>query len=166
MDASELQRLIELMNENDLLEIELEEEGKKVRLKKKPPAPERENPPFLMAQPAAMPMSMPMPMAMPQGAPAAPAGAGDKAAGDAGDSDTFTINSPMVGTFYRAASPDADDFVNVDDEVNAESVVCIIEAMKVMNEIKAEVSGTIAEILVQNGEPVEFGQPLFVVRPL
>lgn len=164
MDASELQRLIELMNEHDLLEIELEEEGKKVRLKKKPPVSERDHPPYFMAQPAAMPMQMPM--GMPSGASAAPpTAAGDKTA-DAADSNTITINSPMVGTFYRAASPDADDFVNLDDEVNAESVVCIIEAMKVMNEIKAEVSGTIAEILVQNGEPVEFGQPLFVVRPL
>ena len=74
------------------------------------------------------------------------------------------ILSPMVGTFYRAPSPDTSPFVEVGDRIGRESVVCIVEAMKVMNEIKAEVEGEILEILVQNGEPVEFGQPLFLVR--
>ena len=75
-----------------------------------------------------------------------------------------TIDSPLVGTFYRAASPDSDAFVNVGDRVTADTVIAIIEAMKVMNEIKAEKSGVIKEILVENGQPVEFGQPLFVIE--
>ncbi len=74
------------------------------------------------------------------------------------------LKSPIVGTFYRASSPDAADFVKVGDRVDDETVVCIIEAMKVMNEIKAEMSGEVTEVLVENGEPVEFGQPLFLIR--
>ena len=75
-----------------------------------------------------------------------------------------TIDSPLVGTFYRAASPDAKPFAQVGDTVNADTVLCIIEAMKVMNEIKAEKSGVIKEILLENGQPVEFGQPMFVLE--
>ena len=93
------------------------------------------------------------PAAAASAAPAAPAAAPAK-----------TIDSPLVGTFYRAASPDADAFVNVGDRVTADTVIAIIEAMKVMNEIKAEKSGVIKEILVDNGQPVEFGQPLFVIE--
>jgi acetyl-CoA carboxylase biotin carboxyl carrier protein len=74
------------------------------------------------------------------------------------------INSPMVGTFYRSSSPDADPFVRVGDRVEEGTVVCILEAMKVMNEIQAETTGEIAEVLIENGEPVEFGQPLFLLR--
>lgn len=158
MDHSELQKLIELMNDNDLLELELEEEGKKVRLKKKPPPGERDAP-LMMAAPAPMQMSGAMP-----GPPGTAAAAEPEDKGL--DPNAVTINSPMVGTFYRATSPDADELVSVGDEVNPESVTCIIEAMKVMNEIKAEISGKIVEVLVQNGEPVEFGQPLFAVQPL
>ena len=75
-----------------------------------------------------------------------------------------TVASPMVGTFYRSASPEAEAFVDVGARVGEDSVVCIIEAMKVMNEIRAEVRGTVVEVLVENGEPVEFGQPLFLVK--
>jgi acetyl-CoA carboxylase biotin carboxyl carrier protein len=75
------------------------------------------------------------------------------------------VKSPMIGTFYRAPSPEATNYIEVGSTVNAESVVCIIEAMKVMNEIKSEVSGVITQVLVENGKPVEFGQPLFKVRP-
>ena len=164
MDASELQKLIELMNDNDLLELELEEEGKKVRLKKKPPKGESSAPPVVVAQPAAMPM--PMHMQVPTEVPAAGAAPAATESGEsAPPSNAVTIKSPMVGTFYRSSSPDSDAFVDVGSEVDAETVTCIIEAMKVMNEIKAEVSGKIVEILVQNGEPVEFGQPLFAVEP-
>jgi len=98
--------------------------------------------PSLPAAPAAAPAGEP--------APAAPAGP--------------TFDSPMVGTFYRSPSPDAGPFVSVGERVTAETVVCIIEAMKVMNEIQAEFPGEILEVLVENGEPVEFGQPLFLVK--
>jgi acetyl-CoA carboxylase biotin carboxyl carrier protein len=99
-------------------------------------------------------------------APAAPVAAAPAApaAAPAAAAPAKTIDSPLVGTFYRAASPDSDAFVNVGDRVTADTVIAIIEAMKVMNEIKAEKSGVIKEILVENGQPVEFGQPLFVIE--
>jgi acetyl-CoA carboxylase biotin carboxyl carrier protein len=94
-------------------------------------------------------------------APAAnPAGAPAKA------QDTVEIKSPMVGTFYRAAAPEADPFVTIGQEVTEDTTVCIIEAMKVMNEIKAEVRGEVVAVLVENGEPVEFGQPLILLKPI
>lgn len=81
------------------------------------------------------------------------------------DSHLSSISSPMVGTFYAAAAPDAEAYVRVGDRIRADTVVCIVEAMKVMNEIKAEVSGVIEKIMVENGQPVEFGQPMFMIRP-
>jgi len=104
--------------------------------------------------------------AAPAAAPAAaPVAADASAAAPAEDEPASeAINSPMVGTFYRSSSPDADPFVRVGDRVEEGTVVCILEAMKVMNEIQAEKSGEIAEVLVENGEPVEFGQPLFLLR--
>lgn len=106
-------------------------------------------------QPAYLPPPSP-----PGFATAAPA-----TAAPAGNSGELDIKSPMVGTFYRAPSPDAVHYVEIGTEVSADSVVCIIEAMKVMNEIKAEVRGVITQILVDNARPVEFGQPLFKIRP-
>ena len=105
----------------------------------------------------------PAPVAAAPVAPVAAAAAAPTAKEEAA-APARTIDSPLVGTFYRAASPDADTFVNVGDRVTADTVVAIIEAMKVMNEIKAEKSGVIKEILVENGQPVEFGQPLFVIE--
>lgn len=95
-------------------------------------------------------------------APLAGAAASVPAAGGSGDSE---IKSPMIGTFYRAPSPESGSYVEVGSEVNPDSVVCIIEAMKVMNEIKAEARGVITQILVENAKPVEFGQPMFKIRP-
>ena len=139
MDLRKIKSLVELMNENALAEIELEEEGMKVRLRKfgMPPHP---------ASPAAAsPALAPAPRE-----PAARAG--------------HPISSPMVGTFYRSPSPQGQPFVEVGGRVGKDTVVCIIEAMKVMNEIKAECEGVVDEILVQNGQAVEFGQPLFRIR--
>src|SRR5262249_9189230 len=101
----------------------------------------------------------PVPMVMPQAAAAPPVIA------PAAASNELEIKSPMIGTFYRSPSPEAASYVEVGTEVNGETVVCIIEAMKVMNEIKAEARGTITQVLVENGKPVEFGQPLFKIRP-
>ena len=89
--------------------------------------------------------------------------AASPAAAEAEPPGSITVVSPMVGTFYRSPKPDADHFVEVDDSVEEDTTLCIIEAMKVMNEIKAEHKGRIAKILVENGEPVEFGQPLFII---
>ena len=151
MDLDEINRLIELMNKNDLLEVELVEDAKKIRLKKKYDGGMRVMP--AMAPLAAVPAP-----AAGQAAPAAPAAAAHPAG-------TIAIKSPMVGTFYRAANPEAPSYVEEGDAVNKETTVCMIEAMKVFNEIKAEMEGTIAAILVENGQSVEYGQPLFLVKP-
>ncbi|MGI8438402.1 MAG: acetyl-CoA carboxylase biotin carboxyl carrier protein [Chthoniobacterales bacterium] len=146
MELKDIKAIIDLMKKNDLSVFEMEKDGFKLKLQKGvgaqtvyAPAP----------QAAAAQGAAPAPAA----APAAPAGAPLK-----------DVTSPMVGTFYRGASPDSPSFVEVGKEVNEESVVCIIEAMKVMNEIKAETSGVIAEIVAENGKPVQFGQVLFRVR--
>ena len=148
MDSKELKELIDLMNANDLLELELVEEGKKIRLKK-------------MYDGGAKIVPMPMAGAMAVPAAAAPAAAAPAAAPAAHAG--HLIKSPMVGTFYRGTSPEAASYVETGDTVKADTVVCILEAMKVFNEIRAECEGKILEILVENGEAVEYGQPLFRV---
>lgn len=151
MDLDEINRLIELMNKNDLLEVELVEDAKKIRLKKKYDGGMR-------VMPAMAPMAAVPAPAAGQAAAAAPAAAAQPAG-------TIAIKSPMVGTFYRAANPEAAAYVEEGDAVNKDTTVCMIEAMKVFNEIKAEMEGTIAAILVENGQSVEYGQPLFLVKP-
>jgi acetyl-CoA carboxylase biotin carboxyl carrier protein len=149
MDLEELEKIIELMDANKLVEFEYEEEGKKIRLKRedgRPPAPVQ------VAMPVAAPVAQAAPPAA--GAPAVPAI----------PDNCVEFTSPLVGTFYRAARPDADSYVNVGDAITADKVVCIIEAMKMMNEIKAEMNGTIREILVKNGQAIEFGEPLFLIE--
>jgi acetyl-CoA carboxylase biotin carboxyl carrier protein len=151
MDIAELKKLVKLMNENELVELEIEEQGAKVRLKKAPVIT------GFTAQAAALPMyaaPVPQPGSAP-GAPTAPAGP---------PPGTAEIRSPIVGTFYKSASPESPAFIAVGDRLKPDSVVCIIEAMKVMNEIKAEISGEVVEILVDNGQAVEFDQALFRVR--
>ena len=152
MTIKEIEALGRMMKEYDLSELKVELKDCNVSLRrgeKTVAAPVVVAPAPVAAAPAA-------PVAA---APAAPAAAPAAAAAPA-----KTIDSPLVGTFYRAASPDSDAFVNVGDRVTADTVIAIIEAMKVMNEIKAEKSGVIKEILVENGQPVEFGQPLFVIE--
>ena len=151
MSTEKIRELLEMMKEFELVEIDLEEENFRVLLKK------------AGANMVAAPMAMPAAYAAaPAAAPAAAAAAPAAAALDM--TGLTPIKSPIVGTFYASPSPDADAFVKVGDKVSASTQVCIIEAMKIMNEIKAELSGTIEKILVQNGEPVEYGQPLFLVR--
>ncbi len=154
MEINDLKALIDLMNENSLAELEIEEKGKKVRLVKVG-IPSRE----VVAVPTAM-------AAMTQMSPilTETMAAGATAAAPAPEADIHIIKAPMVGTLYRAPSPDSEPFAEVGMQVGDESTVCIIEAMKVMNEIHAEVSGTIVEVLVENGHPVEYGQPLFKVK--
>lgn len=153
MDAKELKELIDLMNNNELLELEVVEEGRKIRLKKMYDGGTK---------------IVPMPMGAPSNGGDAPAPAAAEAASDAPKADESAgrtvIKSPMVGTFYRAPSPESAPYVEVGDEVKDESVVCVLEAMKVFNEIKAEVEGKIVEILVENGESVEYGQALFALE--
>ena len=150
MDLKELKKMISLMNENDLLELEIEEGGKKLRLKKAgPQGAVGSAPPPAPSAPAA----------------AAPVAAGGDAEPSAEDQGFVTIRSPMVGTYYQAPSPDTDAYIEYGSKVSSETVVCIVEAMKVMNEIKAEVSGEIVKVCVKNGEAVEYGQALFLVKP-
>jgi acetyl-CoA carboxylase biotin carboxyl carrier protein len=150
LELKDIKILIDLMKKNDLSVFQMEKDGFKILLKKGQP-PALSAPVAAAAFPAA---TLPAAPATPQATPAAPA---EKAAGE-------EIVSPMVGTFYQAMSPEAPAYVKVGDAVQAETVVCIIEAMKVMNEIKAEIAGVVAEILVENGKPVQFGQPLFRLK--
>ncbi len=150
MEPDELKRLLKLMDENGLAELEIEEEGRRVRLRKHETAAR------------AVPAAAPAPSTAP--APAATHLPGPHPAPAAVPENHIHVKSPLVGTFYRSPKPDADAFVEVGDRVTAEKVVCIIEAMKVMNEIKAEVEGTVKEILIKSGQPVEYGEPLFVIE--
>ncbi len=147
--------LLAMMKENDIVELELEEGEFSVALRKQGA--------FV---PPAMQAMQPMGMAMP--APAAPAPAPVAAAAPAAvaaqDPSLTPIKSPIVGTFYRAPSPEAPPFAEEGTVIRKDSVVCIIEAMKIMNEIRAEIDGKIEKVLVESGEPVEYGQPLFLVR--
>lgn len=153
MDIAELKKLVKLMNENDLVELEIEEQGSTVRLRKAP-AVQSFSPAALAAH------ALPTVTAVPSAPPAAPA----PSVPSGPPPGTVEIRSPIVGTFYRTPSPESPAYVNTGDRVKADSVVCIIEAMKVMNEIKAEVSGEVVEVMVENGEAVEYDQPLFRVR--
>ena len=152
MDIEEIRKLLDelagFMKKNNLSELELDIDGAEVKLKK---TGSQAPPQTIVAAPAAAPGTQPA------GNRSEPAGQPEE------DPGTKTVKSPMVGTFYRSSKPDADHFVEVDDEVDENAVVCIIEAMKVMNEIKAEHKGRIAKILVENGAPVEYGQPLFLI---
>jgi acetyl-CoA carboxylase biotin carboxyl carrier protein len=159
MDLKLIQKLIAMMRRGGLAELDFEDTqaGMKVRLKREghPPAP--------MVQVVGGGAAH---AAAPAALAAAPAAsAGGAAAPEAPKQPAGTpVPSPMVGTFYRAGSPEAEPFVSVGTRVTPDKVLCIIEAMKVMNEIKAEISGEVVEILAENGEPVEFGQPLFLVK--
>jgi acetyl-CoA carboxylase biotin carboxyl carrier protein len=155
MDLKDLRRIVELMNKNELVEVEIEQEGTRIRLRKKEGTIVGAAP----AAVAAVPVAAPAPA--PAAAPAANGGE-DRAAADASHK---TIAAPMVGTYYSAPSPDAEAYVSVGSKIGPDSVVCILEAMKVMNEIKAEMSGEIVKVCVQNGEAVEYGQPLYLVKP-
>ncbi len=148
----EIRELIRLLDDSTLTELELEFEDGKVRLAKR-----AEIVSYTVPQVA-------MPVAQAAPAPSAAPPAGSAAPAPVDDPTLHVITSPMVGTFYRAPAPDAPPFVDVGSQVGPKTVVCIIEAMKLMNEIEAEVSGEIVEILAENGQLVEYGQPLFKVR--
>ncbi len=157
MELKDIKAIIDLMKKNDLSVFEMEKDGFKLKLQKG--AGEQTIFSSGVIPPALSTAVMPIAPAPSTGAAAAPAPApAEKGAG------LKDIVSPMVGTFYRAGSPESPSFADVGTAVTEESVVCIIEAMKVMNEIKAETSGVIAEVVAENGKPVQFGQVLFRVR--
>ena len=153
MDLKDIKAIIDLMKKNSVTEFELEKQDFKIRLKR---GPNGGGASVSSDDPLAIPGTQP-PLAIPVAvaAPQVPVPA----------SNELEIKSPMIGTFYRAPSPEAGSYVEVGVEVSPETVVCIIEAMKVMNEIKAEAKGIITQVMVENAKPVEFGQPLFKIRP-
>lgn len=159
MDIKNIKKIIELMKENDLSEFELSEEGFRITIRR---PYDTAAPQVIMSQPTA---AMPVPTAAAPAPQAAAAAGAPAPAEEAAGSNLLEITSPMVGTFYRSPSPEQDSYVSPGSEVDEEDVVCIIEAMKVMNEIKAEVKGVVRKVLVDNATPVEFGQPLFLVEP-
>lgn len=151
MNIKEIKEMISLMNENGLVELEIEKEGMRIRLKKTSVGAEISSGPIIVERPR---LSLEQPKE-------ATAESIEKIAARG-----LEIKAPMVGTFYRAPSPEAPPYVEVGQIVEIGQVICIIEAMKLMNEIKSEVKGKILEILVDNTEPVEFGQPMFLIEPL
>ena len=142
------------MKRSEISEFEIEEEGFKLRLTRK-------NGETQIVQAAPVAAAQTVPAASPAEPAAAPP---EPAKPPVDEPDVFVIKSPMVGTFYRASSPESPPFTKIGEKVTTDSVVCIIEAMKVMNEIHAEATGTITEVLVENGDAVEYGQPLFKVK--
>ena len=153
MDLRKVKKLIEMLEASGLSELEMKEGEEAVRISRVPPGGS--------TQVYAAPPPMAAPAAAP--APAADTATADSSGGAAAKHQGKAINSPMVGTFYRASSPGAPPFVEVGQQVKAGDVVCIVEAMKMMNQIEAEHSGTVEAILVEDGEPVEFEQPLVTI---
>lgn len=164
MDFKQIQELVRLVNKSSINELTIEEEKFKITIKRDH-RPEDGHPESYRQAIPVMPQMVPV---MPQPSPVAEAGqpvAEEKVAEKAGSQNLLTIKSPMIGTFYRSPGPDKSQFVNIGDEVSPGKVVCIIEAMKLFNEIESEVSGRIVKVLVEDASPVEYDQPLFLVEP-
>jgi acetyl-CoA carboxylase biotin carboxyl carrier protein len=158
VNLKDLKKLIDMMRKAELSEVNIEQEGIKIALKRGGGG--EAAPQVIFSAPAAPPT------ASPQTAPAAPSSAPLQApATSAPAEEGLKIHSPMVGTFYRASSPDSPAYAEVGTRIEIGQTVCIIEAMKLMNEIKAECAGVISKVLAENAQPVEFGQPLFLVKP-
>ncbi|MCM8779913.1 MAG: acetyl-CoA carboxylase biotin carboxyl carrier protein [Candidatus Omnitrophica bacterium] len=149
MNLKEIKEMIALMNENGLMELEIEKDGMRIKLRKASPEQQTVSGPIIVEREK-------VPEAKPKEELKLPV--------KESTVKTIEIKAPMVGTFYRAPSPEAPPFVEVGQVISAGDVICILEAMKLMNEIKSEVKGKVIEILVDNAEPVEFGQPLFLVE--
>jgi acetyl-CoA carboxylase biotin carboxyl carrier protein len=161
VNLDELRELIALMRDNGLAELELEREDFRVRLRRENSNAHEPNVGGPDRPVIPIPIIDPVLRAADAAAPAAPTADGKKSEPD---QDLHIISSPIVGTFYRSPSPTADPFVKIGSSVEPDSVVCIIEAMKLMNEIQAEAAGEVVKVYVENGQPVEYGQPLFGIR--
>jgi acetyl-CoA carboxylase biotin carboxyl carrier protein len=151
VNIKEIKEMLTLMNENGLVELEIEKDGMRIKLKKSSGGPEILSGPIMVEREKIL-----------------EAGAAAKEAGPVAqksEAKTVEIRAPMVGTFYRAPAPEAPPYVESGQSIEPGQVICIIEAMKLMNEIKSEIKGKILEVLVDNAEPVEFGQPLFLIEP-
>jgi len=151
MNLKEIKELVNLMNENNLMELEVEKEGMRIRLKKTTSQPEGIAGPIIIEK---------------ENAPEAQRPNETIQGPEKTTANAVEIKAPMVGTFYRAPAPEAAPYVEIGQIIEPGQVICIIEAMKLMNEIKSEIKGKILEVLVDNAEPVEFGQPMFLIEPL
>jgi acetyl-CoA carboxylase biotin carboxyl carrier protein len=160
MDLNYLKKLLKIFDESTVTELSIEEEGITLHMAKTTEQPQMQQPTYIMGAPAAQAPAPAAPAPAPAPAAAAPAAPAAPAA-ETG----HVVHSPIVGTFYRAPSPDADNFVQVGSHVNAGDTLCIVEAMKLMNEIESDMSGTIVKVLVENAHPVEYNQPMFVIKP-
>lgn len=159
MDFKQIQELIKVINKSNIGELSIEQNDFKITIKQK-----EEHVQTIVAAPTAAPVYAPAAIAAAPAA-AAPAAAPAAPAAPAKADNLVTIKSPMIGTFYRRSSPDKPAFVEVGDDIAPGKVVCIIEAMKLFNEIEAEISGKVVKVLVDDASPVEFDQPLFLVEP-
>ena len=159
MNLNEIQDLIKFVAKQKVTEVEIEKKDFKITIKSQK---EEIHVAHVAPAPAAAPAAIQAPAAAPAPAPAAPA---EPAPAKEDTSNYITVKSPMIGTFYRSANPESDPFVNVGDSIKAGDVLCIVEAMKLFNEIEAEVSGKIVKVLVDDASPIEFDQPLFLVEP-
>lgn len=159
MKAKEIRDLIDFISETGLEEVNIETEAFKINVKRS--SPQVAVPPALPAAPIAAPPSAPpaTPPSVESPKPASPEPASSS------DAHLITVKSPMIGTFYRSSSPDTDPFASIGSTIKPGDTLCIIEAMKLFNEIESEVSGKVVKILVENAEPVEYDQPLFLVDP-
>ena len=160
MDLKELKEILQILEEKEITEFELEEEGMKLRIRKAGPASSNHAAPPAALQPAPVVLhsAAPAPRAAASAPPEPPAAAPEEAG-------LTVVKSPIVGTFYRTPDPNAPPFVSVGDRVRVGQVLCIIEAMKLMNEIEAEVAGEVVRIHHESGQPVQYGEPLFTIRP-
>ena len=165
IDIRKLKELVKLMVQNDLTEMDLRDSEEQVTLQRPNQwsSPHVQAPASAAAPPPVVAAAAPPPMA--EAPPPQTTAAPDPAPAGADRTGLIAIESPMVGTYYSASSPDADPFIKIGGTISEGSVVCLLEAMKILNEIKSEVSGTVEQILVENGDAVEFGQELLLVRP-
>lgn len=162
MDFKQIQELIKMINKSNIGEVSIEEKGFKLTIKQKEEAAQT-----VIASPQPFPSFHAPVAAIPQAPPAAPAATPEKSRPtDSATDNLITIKSPMIGTFYRSASPGKPPFVEIGDEITTGKVVCIIEAMKLFNEIESEVKGRIVKVLADDASPVEYDQPLFLVEPV
>ncbi len=158
MEFKQIQELLKAVNKSNISELSIKDGEFEITIKQANTEPQ-----YVMAQPS-MPVAVqPQVIAAPQAAPQAAPAAAPQA--PAAASNTITIKSPMIGTFYRSAGPDKPAFVNVGDEIKPGAVICIVEAMKLFNEIESEISGRIVKVLVDDATPIEYDQPLFLVEP-
>ena len=165
MNLTEIQDLIKFVAKSGVSEVEIEQKDFKIIIKSEQKSKGSDQPIFVQASAPAIAAPAPAAAPAPVAAAPAPAAAPSPAPAASDDSKYITVKSPMIGTFYRSSGPDKDPFVNVGDSVAKGNTICIIEAMKLFNEIESEVSGKIVKVLVDDASPVEYDQPLFLVDP-